>query len=124
MVSYVAQRKESFTGEIQIAIEKIIMCGVSILTNHPLCNEVFNYSGVHSLFDAVATQFCSHFFVPLVVTNVTCGGQLDDFGEGVPWTTNQSESLRERLSVWFTLLSGKRAEGPKASSCNGSTVER
>ena len=34
------------------------------IDNHPLCNEVFNYSGMYSLFDAVATQkFC---FVNLI----------------------------------------------------------
>jgi hypothetical protein len=33
---YLAQRKESFTGDLDIkTIEKIMMCGVSILTNHP-----------------------------------------------------------------------------------------
>jgi hypothetical protein len=60
MTIYVAQRKESFTG---IRVENFFMCGISILTNHPLCNEVFNYSGIHSLFDTVVIPaiFCSFF---------------------------------------------------------------
>jgi hypothetical protein len=70
---YVSQRKESFSGE------KIRMCGVSISTNHPiLCNEVFNYSGMHSLFDAVAIHILlcwSHFSVPLVVCYLSMARQ-------------------------------------------------
>jgi hypothetical protein len=51
---YVTQRKESFTGEIHIGIETILMCGVSILMKQdalPMCNdpdEVFDYSGIYS----------------------------------------------------------------------------
>ena len=55
MAVYVTQRKESFSREIHLEIKKTFLRGVTILTNHPLCNEVFNYSGIHSLFDAVAT---------------------------------------------------------------------
>ena len=50
MDSYVVQRKESFTGEL-------IKCGISILTNQELSDEVFNCFGIHSLFDTVAILF-------------------------------------------------------------------
>ena len=50
MAIYVAQRKEGFIGELDILPNQ--QCGVSILTNQKVvCDEVFNYFGMHSLFD-------------------------------------------------------------------------
>jgi hypothetical protein len=46
MAAYIAQRKESFSGN-PLHLEWISQCGVSILTKHVLC-EVFNYFGIYS----------------------------------------------------------------------------
>ena len=55
MVTYVGPRKENFFGNtIQKISRKISKCGVSILTNQKVTNEVFNCFGVHSSFDTVA----------------------------------------------------------------------
>ena len=61
MATYLAQRKESFTIEFQIletVKQKNIKCGVSILTKQT--NGVFNYFGIQSLFDAVASRILLH----------------------------------------------------------------
>jgi hypothetical protein len=59
MVAYVAQRKESFTGDLDLL--KLdpnpipySRRGVSILIQKVFIVEVFNYFGMHSLFDTVA----------------------------------------------------------------------
>ena len=78
-VYYFAQnRKEGFTGELQIAIEKIIMCGVSIYwqtkkTLQPglqlLCNRRFNL--YWSTSKNMSFFFSSrHWFTPPVSTHI------------------------------------------------------
>ena len=57
--SYAHRRKESFTGNLDsdLTVVRKCQCGVSILTDQkpePKWNELFNYSGMHNLFDAVA----------------------------------------------------------------------
>ena len=51
MATYLPQRKESFTGDLEIALNWIRQhYGVSMLTNQTW--KVFNYFGTHSFFDA------------------------------------------------------------------------
>ena len=52
MASYVAQGKESFTGELDIPLNQ---SGVLISTNQVVRCEVFDYFGKHRFFDAVAS---------------------------------------------------------------------
>ena len=59
MATYLAQRKESFTIEfLETVKQKNMKFGVSILTNQT--NGVFNYFGMHNLFDAVASRILLH----------------------------------------------------------------
>ena len=56
MATYVVQRKESSTGNLDT--KPVRKCGVSILTNQknviPVSDQVFNYFGMHKLFDTGA----------------------------------------------------------------------
>jgi hypothetical protein len=53
MVIFYRQGKESFIGEILNVqpLNQIPRCGVSILTKKVLWYELFDYSGMHSLFE-------------------------------------------------------------------------
>ena len=59
MATYVAQRKENFTGDL--ALNRMSQYGVSILTNQKVLSyEVFNYFGIRRLFEAESVMVSTY----------------------------------------------------------------
>ena len=85
MDTYVGQKKESFTKDLEkIPVKWKCQCGMLILTNQKvLWYEVFNCFGIHSLFDmyvldSTATGLMAHpIGRPMTILYMTCSPQLN-----------------------------------------------